>query len=109
MTHSGGCRHVLNKEDALGLNDKKVDELVDVANNGVQGLFGHGVVAARAGLTSEAVVEGHLAGDFGGNRHTEGHPGDLEGVPQNIEIPGGKDESNDARVGNARGPFGLLG
>ena len=49
-TYSSRDTDVLGEQDALRLDDEEVDELVDIADHGVEGLLGNGVVLARAKL-----------------------------------------------------------
>jgi len=94
--------NVLSEDDALSLNDEKVDELVDVSYGGIERLSGDDEVTSGAELGSEAVAEDELAGKLckdGGAKH---HPGKLQAVSQNIEVAGSEDEGNDGAVGDSR-------
>lgn len=102
-TYSNGCPDVLSKENALGLNDKEVDELVDIANQSIEGLARNGVVLARSQLASQTVAKDSLAGNLGEDGDTQGHPGELEGISDNIEVSNRKDERDDSGISDTRG------
>jgi hypothetical protein len=76
----------------LSLNDEEVDELVDISNHGVEGLFRDSVVLAGADLASQAIVQKCLSGNLSRDSNTENHPSQLEGPPENIQIPNREDE-----------------
>lgn len=96
---------VLRKQDALGLNDEKIDELVDITNNGIQCLLGDRVVLPGAKLRSESVVDEGFTGSLGGDGDGKDHPCKLERPPEHIEVPNREDERNDGRIGNGRGTW----
>lgn len=105
VTHTSRGPDVLGKQNALSLNDEEVDELVDVANNGVQGFLGNSVVAAGTELGDKAAVEEDLSGRFGGNGGEQGQPSDLEGPAEQIEVPNREDERHRGRIGDGRGTW----
>ncbi|KAI6769398.1 hypothetical protein HG531_010502 [Fusarium graminearum] len=73
-----------NEDNSLSLNDEKVDELMNVANNGVQSLTGNCVVSSRANLSSQTIVENNLAKNLSENGHTKDHPGCLQTPSEDI-------------------------
>ncbi len=102
-THSSRSTEVLGEEDALALNDKEVDELVDVANHAIEGRSRDGVVAAGTHLRGQSVAENELTGSLGADGDGERHPRQLERPADDIEVSGGEDEGDDGGVGNSRG------
>ncbi len=102
-TYSSRRIDILDKQDALGLDDKEVEELVDVANQGVERLAMDGVVLAGPELGCEAVVKDELPSDLGGDGDAKDHPGELERPAQHIEVPNREDERDDRAIGDGRG------
>lgn len=102
-SYRSGSRDVLGENDALGLNDEEVNELVDIANQNIEGLAGDGVVAAGPELAGDACVHNQLACNLGGDRDAEDHPRKLETPSQHIEVSNREDEGDDGEVGNGRG------
>lgn len=94
--------HILGEQDPLSLNDKEVDELVDIADHGVESLAGNSVVLAGADLGSQTAVQDRLAGNLGGHGDAEDHPGKLESPSENIKIPNREDKSDDSGIGDGR-------
>lgn len=101
-TYGSRSVNVLSEDDALGLNDEEVDELVDITNHSIESLAGNSVVSAGSDLGSKTVVEDNLANNLGGNGNTQDHPGELECITDDIEISSREDQSNNGTVGNAR-------
>lgn len=105
--YGGGGGDALDEEDALGLDDDKVDELVEVADDEVDGLAGDGGVLARAELAGKAVAEDELAGYLGGDADAEGHPRESEDIAGDVKIASGQDEREDGNKGDGRGAWGV--
>lgn len=103
MTYGSRSIDVLGEEDALSLNDKEVDELVDISDQSVEGLAGDGVVLARTQLAGQTVAKDGLTGDLSEDGDAQSHPGELERVSEDIEVSDGEDEADDGGKGNARG------
>lgn len=78
MTYGSRSIDVLGEEDALSLNDKEVDELVDISDQSVEGLAGDGVVLARTQLAGQTVAKDGLTGDLSEDGDAQSHPGELE-------------------------------
>jgi hypothetical protein len=91
-TYSSRSIDVLSEQDALGLDNEKVDELVHIANQRVEGLLGDGVILSGSQLGREAVVQNSLARNLGGNGNSQHHPSELETPPQKIEVPKREDQ-----------------
>lgn len=75
----------------MHLHDDEVHKLVDVPNKGVEGLSWNRVVLARAELGSQAIVQESLSGDLGEDGNTKDHPGQLQGIANDVKISGCKD------------------
>lgn len=101
--YRSGNRDVLGENNALGLNDEEVDQLVDVANENIESLPGDGVISSGTELAGDARVHNHLAGDLGGDGDAQDHPRKLEAPSQHIEVSNREDEGDDGEVGNGRG------
>lgn len=102
-THSQRHRNALNKEDALRLDNDKVDKLVEVANQVVDSIARHCVVATRPELCGKPAVKEKLAHNLGGHGDAERHPGQPERPAGDIEISSGEDEGQSRDEGNTRG------
>lgn len=80
---SGNC-DVLGKDDALGLDDEEVNQLVNITDQNIQGIAGNGVIATGTKLASETRVHNQFAGNLGGDCDTQDHPCKLEAPSQHI-------------------------
>lgn len=94
---------ILREQDALSLNHKEVDKLMDIANDSIERLLGHGIVLARSELGCKAVVHEGFTGSLGGNGDAEHHPRELEAPSEDVEVPNREDERHNGGIGNARG------
>lgn len=103
-TYGGRCIDVLSEHDALGLDNKEVDELMNISNIGVEGLLGHRVVSSRTELRGETVGEERLAQDLSQDSNTQSYPCQLEPVPQDVEIASSEDEEDGRDEGDGGGP-----
>lgn len=104
-TYSDGGGDILSEQNPLGLDDKEVDELMNIANQSIESLPRNGIVLSGTELSREAVVQDGLAGDLGSDGDTQDHPRELETPSDNIEVADGKDASNDDGIGDGRGTF----
>lgn len=96
-THGSGSKHVLCEDNTLRLNDKEVDQLVDVADNRIKSLFGDGVVLARTELGGKSSAQNGLSNNLGQNSHAQSHPCQPEGISEHVQVPGGEDEDDSRR------------
>lgn len=64
VTYGNGGGDVLDEEHTLELEDKEVDELVDLGEETLEVLSGDCVVASRAEAGDEALRTKRLSGDF---------------------------------------------
>ena len=101
-THSSRDRDVLSKQDALRLDNEKVDELSGITNQIVQCLPGDSVVLPRAELGRKAIVQKSLARDLGRDGDGEDHPGELEAISEQVEVSNREDERDDRGIGKGR-------
>lgn len=102
QTYGGGSKDILGKDDSLGLNDKEVDELMNVPNKGIQSLTRHCVVPTRANLSSKAIVENDLTKHLGKNGYTKNHPRNLESPSKKIQVSRSEDSTDDSHISNGR-------
>lgn len=103
-TYSNRNPDVLGKQNALGLDDEKVDDVGNIAHEGFQSLLGNGIVLARAELGCETIVENKLSSNLSGNSDAKSHPGELQTVTNKIEIPKRENERDRGSIGNAGSP-----
>lgn len=101
--YSSGNGDVLGENDALSLNNDKVDQFVDITNEDIEGLAGNGVVSTGTELAGDTCVHNQLAGNLGGNCDAEDHPRKLETISQHIEVSNREDEGDNGKVGNGGG------
>lgn len=101
-TYGNRGEDVLSKDDTLRLNDKEVDELMDIADESVECLLGESVVLSRTNLRGKSGAKGTPASNLGDSSHTERHPRSLEGVTQDVKVASGEDEDDGCDVGDAR-------
>lgn len=104
-TYSNSSWNVLSKDNTLRLNNKEVDELMNITQSGIQSLLWKSVVLSWANLGGETMGEQSLASNLSNNRDTQGHPCKLEGITKNIEITSSKYEDDSCKVGNAWGTW----
>jgi hypothetical protein len=64
FTYSNRGVNVLGEDDALGLDDEEVDELLAVVQEALERSLGDGEVLSRPELGSQAFAEGHLSGEL---------------------------------------------
>jgi len=102
QTYGGGSKNVLGKDNSLGLDDKEVNELVNVPNKGIQSLARYCVVSTRANLSSKAVVENGLAKNLGKNGYTKNHPRNLKSPSEKIQVSRSEDSTDDSHISNGR-------
>ncbi len=100
-TYSSRGRDIFGIQDPLRLDDEKVDEFMDVPNKDVKSLPRKSVVLARSELGSQAIVQEGLPGNLSQNGNAQNHPGQLEGIAQDIDISSDEDQRDDGCVGNA--------
>ena len=103
-TYQNGGGNVLGKQNTLGLNDEEVDELMNVANGSVESLLGNRVVLAGPELCREAVVHEELASRLGRDGDGEDHPCELEGPPEDVEVPNRENEGDNRGICNGGSP-----
>lgn len=105
MAYSNRRENILCEDNALRLNDKEVNELVDIAKHRVKSLLGHGVVLAWADLGGEARREQGLASDLGQDGNTQSHPCELEPISEDVHVSSSEDEEDGGEVRNSRGTW----
>lgn len=64
MTHGKGVDNVLDEQNALELDESKVEQLLEILQDRLNGLLGDGVVLAGAKRAGEAIGQGNLAADL---------------------------------------------
>jgi hypothetical protein len=86
----------------LRLNDEEVDELMNITNRVVNGLPRQDVVFSWANLRCKTLLEEHLARNFSRHRDTERHPGELEGISEQVQVSASEDRADDSDVCDGR-------
>ena len=105
LTYSCRGVDVLGVDDALGLDDKEVEQLVDAAENLVEGIARQGVVLAGAELAGKTLVKDKLADNLSGHSDAEKHPSQAQPPPENIQESEGDNESNNRTIGDTSFPW----
>lgn len=103
VSYSSRGPDVLDEENSLGLNNKEVDELMDIANHTINGFAGDGVVFAGSNLRGEAIVNDQLASSLSCDGDTEGNPRQLQAPSNDVEVASSEDEGDDGGIGDCRG------
>lgn len=97
-TYSTRDQNILNKDNSLGLDNKEVDQFMDITNHGIQRVLGNREVFSWTELGGQASGENSLAGEFGQDSDTKSNPGELEEVSEDVQVSCSKDEDNDRSV-----------
>lgn len=103
QTHGDRSGNTLDKENSLGFDHDKVDELMGITDERVDGGAGDSVVSAGAQLCSDALVEKKLANRLGRNSDSQSHPGQPKAVTGDINVSEGEDgkDGRDERNGRS--------
>lgn len=101
-TYSQRSPDVLGKDDTLGLDDKEVNQLMNIADEDVEGLARNGVVATGPELTGYASVHNSLSSGLGGDGDAQDHPCELEAPSDHVQVPNREDEGDDGDIGDRR-------
>jgi hypothetical protein len=111
---------ILGEQNALELDQEKVQQLGKILQDNLLGLLGNGVVAARAERAGNALLEDELTGNLNGSGHcmngsaclpsdTHGsrdqltaqrHVQELEGPAEKRQITSGENETNHGSIRN---------
>jgi len=100
-TYSSGSKDILCEDDALRLDNKEVNELVNITQDGIEALLGKSIVLSWANLGDESVGEQSLSSGLRNNGDSQGHVCKLEGISQDVEVPGSEDEEDDRSIGDS--------
>jgi hypothetical protein len=92
ITYSTCGIYVLGENYALRLDDKEVDELLDIIKQTLKRGFRNGKVLTRTELGGKATTKGHLSGDLSGCRGTKCQVKKLEAIADDVEVSSGEDE-----------------
>lgn len=105
LTYSNGGPNILGKEDALELNDEKVEELLNITSDVLQSLAGNGVVLPRTDLGGNALTENEGTNNLSSSGDAENSERSLEEVTldRNVaEEKDGGDNGGERNGGRAR-------
>jgi hypothetical protein len=69
VTYGNSVDDILSEQNALELDQEKVQQLGKVLQDSLMGLLGNGVVAARAERAGNALLEDELTGNLNGSGH----------------------------------------
>lgn len=104
---SNGNVDILGEDNALGLDDEEVDELLNIVEQALKRGLGDGEVLSGPELRSKALSKNKLSGNFCRSGGTENNPGQLEDVADNVQVTGGEDEDDGGGEGDT-GSAGVL-
>lgn len=104
-TYSCGCKDIFREEDSLGLNNKEVDQLVEISGERIQGLLAYGIVLLGPELADETTAEQSFSRRLSQYSEQKSNPCKLESITQNIKVSGCEDECYDRSEGNAGGSW----
>lgn len=103
LTYSNGGPDVLGEEDALELNDKEVDKLLNITSEALEGLAGDCVVLPGAQLGGNALTENEATNKLGGRSHTENGENGLQDEALDRDEADDEDGRDDAGEGDGGG------
>lgn len=106
-TYTGGSKDVLCKDNALGLDHKKVNELMNIRGEAINAILWQSVVLLRANLRGETLGEERLSCSLGQDGHSQSHVCKLKSISQDIEVTSSKNEGNNGDIGDSRGSWVL--
>jgi hypothetical protein len=101
--YRGRRGEVLGKYYALSLNDEEVDQLVDIADHGIQSLTRDSVVFPGSQLAGKTVVKDGPTDHLGRYGDAEHHPCELEAPSHHVQVPNQEDERDNRGVCDSRG------
>lgn len=104
---SDGNVNVLSKDNALGLDNEEVDELLNIVKQTLERRLRDSKVLAGPELGSETLSDCQLASDLCRGSGTEQDPSQLEDVADDVQVTGGEDEEDGGGEGNT-GRAGVL-
>jgi hypothetical protein len=91
---SNGNINVLGEDNALRLDDEKVDKLLDIVQETLQGRLGDSEVLARPELGCDTLSKSGLSSDLCRSSTAKHDPSRLENVADDVEVTGGEDEDD---------------
>jgi hypothetical protein len=91
---SNGNINVLGEDNALRLDDEKVDKLLDIVQETLQGRLGDSEVLARPELGCDTLSKSGLSSDLCRSSTAKHDPSRLEDVADDVEVTGGEDEDD---------------
>lgn len=101
-THDTRNQGILDKDDALRLNDEEVDELVHITQTGIERLLGNGKVLARAELRRQTDGQQCLTGNLCKHGNSQDITRALECITEQVQVAHAKDKRHHDGIGNAR-------
>jgi hypothetical protein len=104
-TYGGGNGKILYKENSLRLDDKEVEQLINITDPALDGFARYSVVLTRSNLGDKTLAQDELSSGFGGNGNTKGHPSKLETIAREVDITSGKNETDDRDKGDSRSTY----
>ena len=107
FTYSTCGIDVLGEHDALRLNDKEVDQLLEVVHGTLKRGLRDGEVLTRPELRGKTTSESQLSSNLGRCGRTKCEVEKLEAVADDVEVSGSEDEDDGSSEGNS-GRAGIL-
>lgn len=77
---------------------------MNVVDDRIEGFLRDGVVLSGAELRGQTAAQNSLANGLSQNSNTQCHPCQLEGISEDIKVPGSEDEDDDRGKGDGCGP-----
>lgn len=102
-TYSTRRQDVLGEEQTLRLDNKEVDQLIQIPGHVIQRRLWHCVVPPRADLSRESRIEERASSCLCGNGNTKDHPCELQRVAEKVKITGGEDEGDGTGIRDSGG------
>lgn len=107
MTYNCGNGNILREQNALRLNAKEVEKLVNITSHALESFTRDCVVTAGPKLAGEAGAEDGLTNDLGSDSGSENITGKLQTPPNDIQVSNRKDESNDGGIRDPRSAYSI--
>ena len=104
---SNGNVDVLGEDNALRLDDKEVDELLNIVKQALKRCLGDSEVLPWPELRSKTLSKSKLASNLCCSGGTKYDPGEFEDVADDIQVTGGEDENDSSSERDTGRPWVL--
>lgn len=103
-TYSTRGVDILSEHYPLRFDHEEVDELLHIVEETLKRSLGDSEVLPGSHLGREPAAKCCLSSDLSGAGNTQSDVQSLEDVPDDVQVPCGKDEDDGGRKGDAGGP-----